>query len=178
MTLVTMEYRSTTSPSLGVRHLLTSRLAALWYAVLLVGLVGCANEGPCEPGYCACTDTDDCSFVCNDVPCVGECQSLSSCDGTCRDGCDLSCNSTSDCDLACGDDCTVECRSVSTCDVDCGAGCAVDCVDLASCSVLMDSGVVRCERASTCDIRCATPAGSEPAVDCGDGRWVCAPSTC
>ncbi|MBO6935393.1 MAG: hypothetical protein JJ863_10480 [Deltaproteobacteria bacterium] len=141
------------------------------FAVLLVA--GCANDGPCEGNFCSCFDTDECEFVCNDVPCTGECVSLDTCDGTCRDSCSLFCESSSGCDFVCEDLCTVECTSVSECGIDCGADCDVSCTDLATCRVTMISGQVQCDRAGECDIRCATAAGTEPATDCGSGTFVC-----
>jgi len=139
----------------------------------LVTALGCSNDGPCEARFCSCIDTDDCGFVCNDVPCTGECVSLSTCDGTCGDSCTLFCESSGGCDFLCEDQCTVECTSVSECDVDCGADCDVDCTDLSACRVTMISGVTACTRAGECDIQCMTPGGTEPATDCGDGRYVC-----
>ena len=152
--------------SLGMRQ-------SFFGIIAIATLVGCSNDGPCEGDFCSCFDTEDCAFECNEVPCTGECVSLATCDGTCRDSCSLFCESSSGCDFLCEDLCTVECTSVSECNIDCGVDCDVACTDLSACRVTMISGVTTCERAGDCDITCATPDGEEPAIDCGGGVYVC-----
>jgi len=149
-------------------------MRATWLVPFAFVLVACGNSGPCSGGRCDCVDTNDCAFVCTDTPCVGTCESLSTCDAACGDACDLTCDSTSECDLSCGDACVVDCRSVSTCDVACGVDCAVDCTSLSECRVQMIAGVVRCESVSNCDVDCVLADGStEPAEDCGGGVRAC-----
>jgi len=141
---------------------------------ILALLLACDADDVCVGGRCECVDTEDCEFVCLEEPCAGVCESLTTCEGTCLDACDLRCNAATGCDFVCNDGCQVECTSVSQCLVDCGEGCDVDCSNLSTCRVAMVTGEARCASVADCDVECVLPSGgSAPAEDCGDGRFAC-----
>lgn len=161
------------------------RGAPLFSSFVFVSSLALGSCGPPPaPGYCAgpvcgCSGGDNCVLDCPAAGCDAECHDVSNCDAGCGDMCNLSCHNNSNCDLECGDACAVDCESVSNCDVACGADCAVDCRNLSNCEVTMISGEASCEGVGNCQIRCALPDGNtEPASDCGDGRFSCPVGSC
>ncbi|MEM9695363.1 MAG: hypothetical protein AAGA56_22660 [Myxococcota bacterium] len=155
--------------------------ATLSCTLAIVAMGACGDddddfEPVCVGGECSCRDLDDCVADCDASPCNISCESLGTRNGQCGDACDFTCRDASGCSVDCAAGCTIVCERVSGCQGSCGDDCDVTCRDLSSCEMTMGANsTALCDRVGGCNLRCAD---GEPATDCGNGRFVCAPRTC